>query len=99
MANTIELLEAIGQDASLRHASAEALALALTGLHASDALKQAAISGDDSHLVRELGHRDVKAPNHVNNNVSGGHDDHDHDGNSQTDGAGDDKAKAAEDIG
>jgi hypothetical protein len=99
MANTIELLEAIGRDASLRHASGEALSQALTELHASDALMRAAISGDDNHLARELGHRDVKAPNHVNNNVGGGHDDLDNEpgGIGQADGNGDDEA--AEDIG
>lgn len=101
MANTIELLETIGRDASLRHASGEDLLQALTGLQASDALKQAVISGDDGHLMKELGHRDVKTPDHVNNNDGGGHDDHDsdgdHDGNGQTGFDGDDKA--TEEIG
>ncbi|MFA6229818.1 MAG: hypothetical protein WC617_06535 [Rhodanobacter sp.] len=91
MSNTIELLETIGRDASLRHASGEDLSQALTGLQASEALKQAAISGDDGPLVKELGHRDIKGPNHVNNNVGGGHDgdhdhDHDHDGSHDADG-------------
>ena len=62
MSHAIDLLEAIGRDAALRHASGEALSKVLTGLHASDVLMQAAISGDDSHLARELGHRDLKAP-------------------------------------
>ena len=94
MGNTIELLEAIGRDASLRHASGEALSRALNGLQASEALKQAAASGDDGHLARELGHREVKTPNHPNNNVGGGHDDdHDHDGGHHTD----DDDKGAED--
>jgi hypothetical protein len=99
MTNTIELLETIGRDASLRHASGEALSQALTGLQASEALRQAAVSGDDSHLAKELGHRDVKVPNHVNNNVGGGHeDDGDHDRDdegSQPDG----QDKDAEELG
>lgn len=90
MANTIELLETIGRDASLRRASAEDLLQALNGLRASEALKQAAISGDDGHLARELGHRDINSPNHPNNNVGGGHD-QDHDDSPQTDDDGDDK--------
>ncbi len=97
MSNTIDLLETIGRNASLRHASGEELSQALSGLQASEALKQAAISGDVGHLVTELGHRDVKTPNHVNNNLGGGHDDDDHDGNHQPDDDGDDKG--AEDQG
>lgn len=91
MSHTIELLEAIGRDASLRHASAEDLAQVLTGLHASEALRQAAISGDDSHLARELGHRDIRSPNHPNNNVGAGHDgDDDQDGSHPSGGDTDD---------
>lgn len=100
MTNTIELLETIGRDASLRHASGESLSQVLTGLQASEALKQAAISGDDGHLLKELGHRPIKTPNHPNNNVGGGHDhdhDDDHDGHHQTDG--DDGEKSTEDSG
>jgi hypothetical protein len=96
MTNTIELLETIGRDASLRHASGEALSQALAGLQASEALKQAAISGDDGHLARELGHRDIKSPNHVNNNVGGGHEEDiesEHEGDAQTDGDGHDNAE------
>jgi hypothetical protein len=77
MSKTIELLETIGRDASLRHASGEDLSQALTGLQASEALKQAAISGDDGHLVKELGHKDVKVPNHVNQNHAPCHEDGD----------------------
>lgn len=55
MSNTIELLEAIGRDASLRHASGEDLTQALTRLLASERLKQAAISGDTDCLIQELG--------------------------------------------
>ena len=100
MTNTIELLEAIGRDATLRHASPESLSQALTGLQASEALKLAAISGDYGHLLKELGHRPIKDPNHVNNNIGGGQDDEheDNDGGSHEtdDDAGE---KGAEDLG
>jgi hypothetical protein len=56
MSKTIELLERIGQDASLRHASQEHLAQALDALNASEGLKAAAASGDHSRLGDELGH-------------------------------------------
>ncbi len=55
MADTLELLEAIGQDASLRHASAEELAKILEQAQASEALVAAAASGDVLLLLRELG--------------------------------------------
>jgi hypothetical protein len=91
MSHTIELLETIGRDASLRHASAEELSQVLTGLQASEALRQAAISGDESHLATELGHRDTRSPNHPNNNVGAGHDgDDDQDGSHQSGGGADD---------
>lgn len=100
MTNSIELLETIGRDASLRHASAEALSQALTGLQASEALRQAAISGDDSHLAEELGHRDIKSPNHVTNSAGSGHEDEPeggHDGSHETDDDADEKG--GEDLG
>lgn len=55
MADTLELLEAIGQDASLRHASAEELAKILEQAQASEALVAAAATGDGLLLLRELG--------------------------------------------
>ncbi len=100
MSNTIELLEAIGRDASLRHASGESLSQILTGLQASEALKQAAISGDDSHLTKELGHRDIKNPNHVTNAAGSGHEDEPeggHDSSHETDD--DASEKGDEDLG
>lgn len=66
MSDTIELLEAIGSDASLRHASAEGLVLALGGLQASEGLKQAVCSGDRDYLEQELGHRDIQTTHNVN---------------------------------
>jgi hypothetical protein len=56
MTDTIELLEAIGRDASLRHASTEDLAGILLELHASEALTAAVASGDSSLLAGEFGH-------------------------------------------
>lgn len=89
MSKTIELLETIGRDASLRHASGEDLSQALTGLQASEALKQAAISGDDGHLAKELGHKEVKVPNHVNQNHAPCHEDGDGNDGGQDDDKGD----------
>lgn len=55
MTDTIELLEAIGRDSSLRHASSEELARVLEQAKASEALKAAAAAGDRSILSVELG--------------------------------------------
>ena len=78
MSNTIELLEAIGKDASLRHASREGQAQALSGRQASEWLLRAARSGDSGQLTPELGHRDTKANNHVNQAPCHRDDDVDH---------------------
>lgn len=65
MTNTIELLESIGKDASLRHATATELEKLLAGMQASDELKRAACTGNAEPLKQELGHRMMN----VNNNV------------------------------
>ncbi|WP_267220908.1 hypothetical protein [Dyella silvae] len=57
MADTIELLEAIGRDASLRHATADALAAVLERAKASHALTAAAATGDSAHLKKEFDYR------------------------------------------
>lgn len=62
MSDTIELLNAIGQDASLRHASTEDLVSALEQAQASDALKAAVSAGDCSLLAAELGHKPMYEP-------------------------------------
>ena len=62
MADTIELLEVIGQDASLRHASAEELAKLLEQAQASEALTAAVVSGNRSPLSEELGHKQYEPP-------------------------------------
>lgn len=61
MSDSIDLLDTIGQDASLRYASADELAEALHHAGASDALKKAA-SGDRSALSAELGSRPAQVP-------------------------------------
>jgi hypothetical protein len=65
MPMTIELLERIGQEASLRHASREDLVQALDELDASEGLKIAAASGDQDRLIEELGpkHHPMAPPN------------------------------------
>jgi hypothetical protein len=62
MSDTIELLEAIGRDASLRHASAEELTTILEQAQASDALTTAVASGDSSRLSEEFGHKPMHTP-------------------------------------
>lgn len=61
MTDTLELLEAIGRDASLRHASDEELGNLLEQARASEALTAAA-SGDVSLLLKELGLKQNLSP-------------------------------------
>ncbi|HEV2681513.1 MAG TPA: hypothetical protein VGV14_13495 [Rhodanobacter sp.] len=65
MSDTIELLNAIGQNAALRYASAEELAHTLEQTDASEAFKAAVMSGDSSRLSEELGQK----PMHVDHNT------------------------------
>jgi hypothetical protein len=55
MTDTIDLLEAIGADATLRHASTEELAIVLERAQASDALTAAVTLGDSTLLFEEFG--------------------------------------------
>lgn len=55
MRDTVELLEAIGRDAALRHASPEELAKVLAAADASAGLRELAASGDGTTLTKELG--------------------------------------------
>ena len=55
MTDTIDLLEAIGSNASLRYASPGDLAAMLDAAHATDALKAAAGTGNRAFLANELG--------------------------------------------
>jgi hypothetical protein len=59
MTDTMDWLEAIGQDATLRHASADALNSTLEAADASEALMAAVASGDSAWLTQEFGHRDM----------------------------------------
>jgi len=55
MTDTMDWLEAIGQDASLRHATADDLTTMLEGAEASEALLAAVASGDSAWLAQEFG--------------------------------------------
>lgn len=55
MSDTIELLEAIGSDASLRHASSDELARVLEEASASEGLRQMVENGSCDLLTQELG--------------------------------------------
>lgn len=55
MTDTIDLLEAVGKDASLRHAPAGELARRLEQAQGSAVLVAAAASGDRSVLAAEFG--------------------------------------------
>jgi hypothetical protein len=62
MRDTIDMLEAIGSDASLRRASAEELTQVLVEAKASEALTAAVASGNTAALLVELGHRAMNSP-------------------------------------
>jgi hypothetical protein len=55
MLDTIDMLETIGSDASLRYASAVELTNVLERAQATEALTAAVTSGDASYLVMEFG--------------------------------------------
>jgi hypothetical protein len=55
MRDTVELLESIGRDATLRHASPEELAQALEAAGASAGLRELAANGNGTILTEELG--------------------------------------------
>ena len=61
MMDTIDLLEAIGSDASLRHLPGDELARQLEA-QASDALKTAASTGDSAPLDVETGAQNPEPP-------------------------------------
>jgi hypothetical protein len=60
MSDTIELLEAIGRNSALRHASADELAPMLESANASEGFKEAVRSGDSSRLAAELGQKPLQ---------------------------------------
>lgn len=79
MSDTIELLEAIGRNATLRHASADELAPILEQAKASAALKSAVAAGNSAPLSEEFGHKPNQVPQITN---APGHEEEepDHDG-------------------
>ena len=89
MSDTIELLNAIGQNATLRHASADELAPILEQAKASEALKSAVAAGDSSLLFEELGQKPnhapqiTNAPGHEEEDEEEEKPDHDGDGKSR----------------
>jgi hypothetical protein len=84
--DTIELLEAIGRDASLRHAPAADLAEVLERAQASDALKAAVALGDSMQLARELGHKPMEPPQIIMGPAHEDEPDQDDDGDGDGDG-------------
>jgi len=83
MKSTIELLESIGKDASLRHASGAALEKMLEDMQASDELKLAARSGDAAALKIELGGKAMNVTNSIPNSGVPEDDDDDDDDDDQ----------------
>lgn len=61
MTDTIDLLEAIGRDASLRHATAAELKAILERADAPEVLTTAVASGDGSTLAAALGYAPMQA--------------------------------------
>lgn len=64
MLDTIDLLDTIGRNAALRHATAAELAHALARTDASEALKLAAASGDSMPLSEALGQTRMHVTHH-----------------------------------
>ncbi|MEW9571061.1 hypothetical protein ABQJ54_04810 [Rhodanobacter sp. Si-c] len=62
MSDTIELLEAIGRDASLRHASVADLTRVLERVQANTSLKAAVALGDSTRLSQEFGGKPTDPP-------------------------------------
>ncbi|MET0255651.1 MAG: hypothetical protein ABWZ85_04985 [Luteibacter sp.] len=91
MRDTIDLLEAIGRDASLRHASPDMLAELLATEGASGALRSAVALGDAAPLTDELGliqmqtHQSTQFPGHDDDHDDDDKDDDDDDGDKDDD--------------
>lgn len=82
MPDTIEFLETIGQNAALRHASADELAPMLERAKASAALGSAIAAGDSSRLPGAFGHKANKAPQ-ISNAPGHEEDEPGHDGDDE----------------
>ncbi len=75
MTDTLDMLEIIGQDAGLRHATAADLLQALAPTDASVALKQAIAAGDSAPLAADFGQAVMHSSQHPTHNSQGlGHD-------------------------
>jgi hypothetical protein len=74
MSDTVELLETIGRDASLRWASPDDLMRALDELNASEGLRVAVASGEKGSLLQELGQAGKENPVVNHNTPDGGCD-------------------------
>jgi len=99
MRDTVELLEAIGRDATLRRASTEVLAQALVANDASAGLRELVASGDNKGLTEELGlkHMHVEHQTQTGGHDGDGHDDHPHHHPDHDDGKDDEPKKAPDD--
>jgi hypothetical protein len=60
--DTIDMLETIGSDASLRYASVEELTDVVERAQASEGLAAAVASGDARHLAKEFGIKQMFLP-------------------------------------
>jgi hypothetical protein len=80
MRDTVELLEAIGRDATLRRASPEALTKVLEENDASAGLRELVTTGDKAALTKELGfvQMHVEHVSQTGGHEGDGHDDHHH---------------------
>ncbi|HXO98918.1 MAG TPA: hypothetical protein VN813_00385 [Luteibacter sp.] len=76
MRDTVELLEAIGRDAKLRHASPDELAQVLEAAEASAGLRELAANGDDTTLTKELGLKQMHVEHMSQTAGHEGDDDH-----------------------
>lgn len=91
MRDTVELLEAIGRDPNLRHASPEELAKALEAANASEGLRELVATGDSTALTEELGLVQMHVEHHSQTGGHEGDHDHDHDHHHHPDEDGDKK--------
>lgn len=86
MGHTVELLEAIGADAELRHADRDSLAAKLREIGASRSLQAAVASGNSMDLAPELGHRQMGEPQIIHSPGKEDEEDPDEDNDEDKDG-------------
>lgn len=80
MRDTIDLLESIGCDARLRHASSAELAQVLEAADASAGLRDLVATGDSTTITLELGLKQMHVEHitQTGGHEGDGHDDHHH---------------------